>query len=84
MPFGADVQKPAAECDRDGEAREDYRRRVEERVADAVRPRQRASEHQPVDADGVVAHKPHDDAADDEREDDGDDGEQQFAEKFHI
>ena len=84
LSFGADVQQAAAKGHRHREAGEDQRRRVEERVADAVRPGEGAADEQLVGLDGIVADEEDEDAADEKGRDHGDQREKQFAQEFHL
>ena len=51
---------------------EDQWRRVEERVANAVGPGERAAEQQTISSDRIVADEQDENAADDESRDNGD------------
>ena len=79
LAFGADVQKSTAKGHGHRKPGENQRRRVEKRVANAVRPRKRAADQKFVRLKRAVADNPHDDAADDERSDDGNQRKQNLA-----
>ena len=84
LTFGADVQQAAAQRDGNGEAGEDERRGEEQRIADAVRPREGASEQQAVGFDRTVADEEHDERADGKRAEHGDQREEQLAQLLHA
>jgi hypothetical protein len=74
LSFGANVQQSTTESDGDRKAGEDQRCRQEQRVADAVRPRERAADQQFVGLDRTVANDEDDNATDDESGDYGNEG----------
>jgi hypothetical protein len=83
LPFRADIEQAAAERHQHGEAGEDQRRRVKECVADAIGPGERAAKQQRVGLNRVVADHQHQDAADDEGGQDGDQREQKLVHESH-
>ena len=83
MTFGADIQQSATERHSDSQSGEDQRRRVEERVADAVRPGERAADQQEIGLDRIVTDAGDENAADHEGREDGDEREHELAKEFH-
>ncbi len=85
LAFRADVEQAATKTDEHGEAGEDQRSRVKECVADAVGPRERAAQQQPISDDRIVADEQYQNAADDESGHHGDQWEQKLTREFgHI
>src|SRR5207248_3899087 len=72
LSFSADVEQSAAKRNGDRQAGEDQRRRIEQCVANPVRPRERAADQQFVSLNRTVTNNPNYYAADNERRDDGD------------
>ena len=53
LALGADVEQAGLEAEGDGQAAEDERRRLDERVDDGVRVAERAADERPVGATGA-------------------------------
>ncbi len=81
LPFRADVEQSCPKGDGDRQSGENERGGQEERVANPVGPPQGAADQQPVGLERVVADHQHEDAADAERRDDGDDREEKIHEE---
>src|SRR6185436_6755525 len=84
LSLGADVQQAATERDRDRQAGEDQWRREEQRVADAVRPREGAAEQEAIRLDGTVADERDDHRAGEKRAQDGQRRKEQVAKNLHA
>ena len=83
LAFSTNVQQPATESHSDGQSGKDERRRIEQRVADAVWPRQGAADEERIRLYWIVANKRDEDAADKERCEDSDEGKCEFANQLH-
>jgi len=76
--------RPPRERDRDGQAGEDQRRREEQRVADAVGPREGAAKQEAIRLDGAVADERDDQRAGEKRAQDGHRRKEQVAKNLHA
>src|SRR5258708_6178673 len=74
LALDADVEQPGAEPEPDREAAEDERRRLEQRLADAVAGAERLARHERVDRDRVFADRGDESGAREQRQRDGDQG----------
>src|SRR5215475_12882680 len=84
LSFGADVQQAATKRDCYRESRKNKRRRIEERVSNAVRPGKRASDQQAICIDRVIANERDKDPAADKSGNNGQQRKYQFARVFHL
>src|SRR5581483_9692460 len=83
LPVSSDTEQAAAKGNGARESRENQRRGIEWGVTNSVRPGKRAAYQQLVSLNWTVANDENDDAANNERRDDGDSWKQNFAPKIY-
>src|SRR6267143_192277 len=79
LTFRTNVEKAAAKSNQHRQPREDQRSCIEQRVANAIRPRQGAAKQQFVRNDWIIADDQNQDSTNDESRDYSDQWKQEFA-----